>query len=182
MFNKPAAPTTPDLVEAQRLVREQFAAIETADLSLAEANVTPNFVNHRAPHEPLAARGRGPTALHATARWLNDAFGDLHFEIDNIALTGDLAVAWVTLHGAHTGPFVVHNSPDGTVTDVFPPTGRKFATRQVHWFRIEHGAVAEHDAVRDDLDMAKQAGWIPPRPTYLLRMRQARRRAQRASR
>jgi hypothetical protein len=47
---------------------------------------------------------------------------------------------------------------------VFPPTGREFATRQVHWFRIEDGAIAEHDAVRDDLGMAQQVGWIPPRP------------------
>jgi ketosteroid isomerase-like protein len=166
---------------AEKLVREQFTAIETADLALAEANVTPDFFNHRSVHEPLAARGRGPTALHATACWLNDAFSDLRFEVHNIALVGDVAVAWVTLHGVNTGAFLVHDSPNGAVTDVFPPTGKPFATRQVHWFRIVDGAIAEHDAVRDDLDMAKQTGWIPPRPGYVLRMRLARRRARRRS-
>ncbi|MEP6955852.1 MAG: hypothetical protein ABI883_03440 [Chthoniobacterales bacterium] len=41
---------------------------------------------------------------------------------------------------------------------------------QTHWFRVRDGAIVEHDAVRDDLGMAKQLGWIPPRPVYLLRM------------
>ncbi len=49
-----------DRLEAERLVREQFRIIETGDLALAEANVTPDFINHRSVHEPLAARGRGP--------------------------------------------------------------------------------------------------------------------------
>jgi ketosteroid isomerase-like protein len=177
-----AQPDTTELdEEADRLVREQFAVIETGDPALAQANVTPEFVNHRAGHEPLAARGRGPAALNATGRWLRTAFSDLHFEIHDIAVVRDTAVAWVTLHGVNTGPFVVHDSPDGAVTDVFPPTGRSFAARQVHWFRIRDGAIAEHDAVRDDLEMAKQAGWIPPTPGYVIRMRLARRRARRAA-
>lgn len=168
--------------EVERLVREQFTVIETADFALAEVNVTADFINHRAPTEPLAARARGPAALHATACWLHDAFSDLHFDVQKVALAGEIAIAWVTLHGVNTGPFVVYDSPEGVVTDVFPPTGRSFATRQVHWFRIVDGAIAEHDAVRDDLDMAKQAGWIPPRPAYVVRMRLARRRARHAAR
>ena len=92
----------------------------------------------------------------------------------------DRVIAWVTLHGTNIGPFVVHDSPDGSVTDVFPPTGHSFAARQVHWFRIADGAIAEHDAVRDDMGMAKQVGWIPPRPGFIVRMLLARRRERRA--
>lgn len=186
-MSAPSAPATPSAVgstdpaAAERLAREQFIAVETADLALAEANVGPDFVNRRAGHEPLAARGRGPTALHATALWLNDAFSGLHFEVHDTAVHDDLVVAWVTLHGVHTGPFVVHDSPDGAVTEVFPPTGRPFATRQVHWFRVADGVITEHDAIRDDLELAKQVGWIPPRPGYLLRMRAALRRARRTA-
>jgi predicted ester cyclase len=184
MRNRPSPSSGSTLTagEVERLVREQFTVIETADLALAEANVTADFINHRAATEPLAARGRGPAALHATACWLHDAFSDLRFDVQNVALAGEVAVAWVTLHGISTGPFVVYDSPEGVVTDVFPPTGRSFATRQVHWFRIVDGAIAEHDAVRDDLDMATQAGWIPPRPAYVARMLLARRRARRAAR
>ena len=141
--------------------------------------MTADFVNHRSVHEPLEARLRGPQALQATAIWLRRAFSDIRFVVDEIAVIGDRAVAWVTMHAVNTGPFVVYDSPDGTVTEVFPPTGRSFSTRQVHWFRIADGAIAEHDAVRDDLGMAKAAGWIPPRPAYILRMRSARRRERR---
>ncbi len=166
---------------ARQLVQEQFGIIETGDLGRATANVTPDFVNHRSVHEPLPARKQGPNALKATATWLRRGFSDIRFEIQNLEVIGDLAVAWVTMHATHTGPHVVHDSPDGAVTEVFPPTGRKFATRQVHWFRITDGAIAEHDAVRDDLGMAKQAGWIPPRPGYVVRMLAARRRERRSS-
>jgi ketosteroid isomerase-like protein len=166
--------------EIDRLVREQFSIIETGDLALADANVSADFVNRRAGHEPLAARGQGPEALKATALWLRRAFSEPRFDIHHIAVSGDRAAAWVTLHGRHTGPFVVHDAPDGSVTEVFPPTGREFAVRQVHWFRIAEGAIAEHDEVRDDLDMAKQAGWIPPTPGYIIKMRSARRRARKA--
>jgi hypothetical protein len=49
---------------AERLVREQFAIIETGQLELAERNVTGDFVNHRSsdvcpPDDPLD-RPRGP--------------------------------------------------------------------------------------------------------------------------
>jgi predicted ester cyclase len=167
-------------VEAERLVREQFRIIETGELDLADANVTPGYVNHRAVHEPLAARGQGPEALKATAGWLRRAFGDLRFDIHDVVVIDDRVIAWVTLHGTNIGPFVVHDSPDGSVTDVFPPTGHSFAARQVHWFRIADGAIAEHDAVRDDMGMAKQVGWIPPRPGFIVRMLLARRRERRA--
>jgi len=167
--------------EAERLVREQFRIIETGELDLAEHNVTPGYVNHRAVHEPLAARGQGPEALKATARWLRRAFGDLRFDIHDVVVIDDRVIAWVTLHGTNIGPFVVHDSPDGSVTDVFPPTGHSFAARQVHWFRIADGAIAEHDAVRDDMGMAKQVGWIPPRPGFIMRMLLARRRERRAA-
>lgn len=73
----------------------------------------------------------------------------------------------------------MHDSPDGRVTDAFPSNGRTFAAPQTHWFRIAGGAIAEHDAVRDDLGMAKQLGWIPPTPIYIVRMLFTRRRERR---
>jgi hypothetical protein len=78
MYTRGQAATV-DFAEAERPVREQCAVIETADLALAEATVSHDCVNHRAGHEPLAARQCGPLALHVTARWLPDAFSDLRF-------------------------------------------------------------------------------------------------------
>jgi hypothetical protein len=38
--------------------------------------------------------------------------------------------------------------------------------------------ITEHWANRDDLAMARQAGWIPPSPGFLLRAAIAKRRAR----
>jgi hypothetical protein len=78
----------------------------------------------------------------------------------------------------HTAPWVVYTDA-GDIDTVFPPTGRTFSATQSHWFRLEHGLIAEHWANRDDLGMAKQLGWVPPTPSYLVRMGAAKRRARR---
>ena len=82
------------------------------------------------------------------------------------------------MNGRHIAPFVVYTEA-GTVDTVFPPTGKTFAITQSHWFRIEDGKIIEHWANRDDLGQAKQLGWVPPTPAYLIRMARARRRALR---
>ena len=45
-----------------------------------------------------------------------------------------------------------------------PPINKTFAATQSHWFRLADGKVIEHWANRDDLAMAEQLRWIPPRP------------------
>ncbi len=52
----------------------------------------------------------------------------------------------------------------------FPATGRRFTVRQFHLFRLADGRLAEHIAVRDDLGMMTQLGFIPPRPGTALRL------------
>jgi hypothetical protein len=58
--------------------------IETGRLELATGNVAADFVNHRSATETLAARGRGPAALQATATWLRTAFTELRFEVQEV--------------------------------------------------------------------------------------------------
>lgn len=165
-----------------QLVREHLNLTARGDLDAVEANVSSDFFNHRSADEPMEARQRGPGASKATIRWLRRAFTDMRFEVHEVVVAGDRAVARVTLHARQHGSFVVHDSVEGRVTDVFPSKGRSFAASQTHWFRVADGAIAEHDAVRDDLGMAKQLGWIPPTPIYLIRMLWTRRRERRMSR
>ena len=143
-----------------------------------EAVVHPEARNREAVDEPPATRGRGPAAFYATALWLREAYADLSFDVHDVVSDGDLVVAHVTMSGRHTGTFVGYGA-DARPTQAFPPTGKRFATTQSHWFRVAEGKVVEHWANRDDLGTAMQLGWTPPSPLYLLRMMLATRKARR---
>lgn len=169
------------MLTAESLAREHLEITARGDLAAVTGNVTPDYFNHRCADEPLDTRGRGPEALQATIRWLHRAFTDMRFEFHEVVAVGDRVAALVTLHARQHGPFVVHDSPDGRVTNAFPSNGRSFSVRQTHWFKIRDGAVAEHDAVRDDLGMAKQLSWLPPRPLYIVRMLWTLRRERRTT-
>lgn len=143
--------------------------------------VHPEAFNRESADEPPATRGRGPEAFFATAVWLRTAFSELAFEVHDVVIQDDLVVAHTTMSGRHTGPFVVHGE-DGAPTQAFPPTGERFAVTQSHWLRVQDGQVIEHWANRDDNGMARQLGWIPPSPPFLVRMALATRRARREAR
>ena len=152
------------------VAREHLRIFAAGDLDAVDANVTSDYLNHRSADEPLAARVRGPEGFKATLRWAQRAFSEMRFEVHNVALSGNLVALNVTFHARQHGPFVVYDSPDRRVTDVFPATGRSFAVRHTHWITVVNGLVSEHDAVRDDLGMAKQLGWIPPNPLFIAKM------------
>lgn len=139
--------------------------------------IHPDCINHEAEDEPPACRQRGPAGVWATALWLREAFEDLRWEVHEVVAERDLVVVHCTMSGRHVKPFVGYDE-HARVKEAFPPTGRRFAVTQTHWFRIADGRMAEHWANRDDLGMAEQAGWVPPTPAYLLRMALARRRAR----
>ena len=140
--------------------------------------VHPDAVNHEAKDEPPESRGRGPAAFYATALWLRSWFSELDFEIHQVVTDGDLVVVHNTMSGRHTGVAVIYGE-DGRVEQAMPPTGRRFATTQTHWLRVQDGQVIEHWANRDDQGTAMQLGWLPPSPWYLVRMAVATRRARR---
>ena len=142
--------------------------------------VHPEFLNHEAKDEPPASRGRGPEAAYATALWLRDAFADLRWTIHEVVAEGDLVVVHCTMSGQHVRAFTEYDE-DGNVGQVFPPTGKTFATTQTHWLRVADGKVIEHWANRDDLGQARQLGWVPPTPAYLFRMARAKSRTKRAA-
>ena len=104
----------------------------------------------------------------ATSAWLRLAFGELRFELIDFVADGDRAVAHVWMRAIQTGPFVVF--PPGGQPVAFPPSGREFAVRHCHVFRLRDGLTAEHIAVRDDLGMMTQLGHLPPGPAVLARM------------
>lgn len=127
--------------------------------------------------QPPSSRVQGPDCFWSTAQWLRAAFEGLHYDIHHAVADGDLVVVNSTMNGRHTAPWAVYDEA-GQVDTVFPPTNRTFAMTQSHWFRMEDGQIIEHWANRDDLGMARQLGWVPPTPAFLLRMTMAKRRAR----
>jgi predicted ester cyclase len=131
--------------------------------------------------QPPSSRVRGPAGFYSTAMWLRAAFADLHYDIHYAAANGDLVAVNSTMNGRHVGTFVVYRD-NGEIDAAFPPTGKTFAMAQSHWFRVKDGKIIEHWATRDDLGQARQLGWLPPTPGYLIRSTLAKRQAVRAAR
>jgi predicted ester cyclase len=145
-----------------------------------DAVIHPQAVDRENNVQPPPSRVPGPAGFYSTALWLRAAFADLHYDIHLVIANGDLIAVNSTMNGHHVAPFVVYTD-DGQVDTAFPPTNKTFAMTQSHWFRIEEGKVIEHWANRDDLGQAKQLGWLPPTPAYLIRMIRAKRLAKRRS-
>jgi predicted ester cyclase len=140
----------------------------------------PDAIDRENPVQPPSSRVPGPAGFYSTAQWLRAAFADLHYDIHHAVADEDLVAVNSTMNGRHVAPWSVYDQTGGMDT-VFPPTHKTFAVTQSHWFRMKHGRVIEHWANRDDLGMARQLGWVPPTPVYLLRMARAKRRANAGS-
>ncbi len=166
--------------DPKALCERSIHIMADGDLADFEAVIHPDAVNREAGTEPAATRGRGPAAFYATALWLRAAFADMRWDIHQVAADDDLVVVHSTASSRHTGPFVLYDE-SGRVEQVMPPTGQACSITQTHWFRVADGKVIEHWANRDDMGMARQLGWVPPTPRYLIRMALARRRARKAT-
>jgi predicted ester cyclase len=126
----------------RRLLEELF---ERGDMDAADGLVHPDFINHEAP----PGSPQGPEGLKDTVTWLRGLWGPMRFEIDDEICEGDKVVARVVMHGKHVGEFLGK-----------APTGKEFATKQIHIWRLEDGRVIEHWSVRDDLGQALQLGLL----------------------
>jgi predicted ester cyclase len=130
----------------KELTRGVLAAMfERGNLDAADELIHPEFVNHEAP----AGNPQGPEGLEETIAWLRGLWGPMRFEVEDGICEGDKVVARVVMHGRHVGEFLGK-----------APTGKEFATKQIHVWRIEDGKVIEHWSVRDDLGQALQLGLL----------------------
>jgi predicted ester cyclase len=127
---------------ARRLLDEVF---EKGDFDAIHELVHADFVNHEAP----PSNPQGPEGLKETVEWLRGLWGPMRFEIEDEIAEGDKVVIRVVMHGKHAGEFLGR-----------APTGKEFATKQIHVYRIEDGKVIEHWSVRDDLGQALELGLI----------------------
>jgi predicted ester cyclase len=124
----------------RRVLKELF---DEGDLGATEELIHANFVNHEAPSN----NPQGPEGLRETITWLHGLWGPMRAQIHDEICEGDKVVARVTMHGRHVGEFLGHG-----------PTGKEFATKQIHIYRLQDGKAIEQWSVRDDLGQALQLG------------------------
>ncbi|WP_019586068.1 ester cyclase [Deinococcus apachensis] len=95
--------------------------------------------------------------IRAVLEDIETTFPDVSFEVHEIVAEGDRVMGRYTLRGTHLGvqrlPFVHGGFLAGA-----EPTGRSFTAQHVHIFRLQGGLIVEHDAVQDNLEMARQLG------------------------
>jgi predicted ester cyclase len=68
--------------------------------------------------------------------------------IEAMVAEGDTVAVRVVSEGTNVRP----------LNGVVPPTGRRFKSRQIHWYRVEE--LAEHWATREDLPAMMQLGIV----------------------
>lgn len=125
-----------------RVSRELFGG---GKLELADDLMSDDFVDHEA-FDPSVT---GPAAAKATVGWLHSALDDMEYEICDAFGAGDRVAVRTVMHATQAREFMGR-----------PATGRRFAMKQVHIFRVADGKVAEHWACRDDVGMMRQLGFI----------------------
>ena len=98
--------------------------------------------------------------LRAVLEDITTTFPDVQFEPLEVVIEGDLAMVRYAMTGTHLGvqrlPFV-----HGGVLHGVAPTGKQIKVHHAHIWRFRDGLIVAHDAVQDNLEMARQLGVIP---------------------
>ncbi len=91
---------------------------------------------------------------------IHTAFPGVRGVIEHLVAEDDLVVCDLAVQGTRRGPFPFPG------VGVLPPTGKSYAIRHCHWFRVADGKITKHWAVRNDLGHLTQLGHlllpIPP--------------------
>jgi steroid delta-isomerase-like uncharacterized protein len=135
----------------RELVRRLFEDVfNRQDFAVCDEIVADDYVEHAvAPFgrdEPGAVNG--PEHMRNVVAWLRDQFPDVRMEVESIVADDETVVARVMSTGTNLGK----------LNGIIPPTGKAFAARQSHWYRVADGKLAEHWAIRDDLTTMLQLG------------------------
>lgn len=96
---------------------------------------------------------RGIEGVRNTMRFLDSAFSNQGFKVQQTVEQGDTVVVHLIHQGIHTGEMMG-----------IAPTNRKFAYEHIHILRFEGGRAVEHWGVHDHLSFMQQLGVMPGRP------------------
>jgi len=130
----------------ESLVDGVFTAMNSRQLERIRDLVTDDFVDHGSP-VPLPP---GPDGYIAILTFVTTVL-QVRYEVHDVVSAGDTIAIRAIAHGVNAV------SPRGV--DV---TGRPFAMKTAHFFRIRDGRLCEHWGIRDELDVLYQVGALAP--------------------
>jgi predicted ester cyclase len=134
-------------MDAKVLVRRIFdEVINQGRLDAVDELMAEDFLDH-GPMGDIAGREGFKAVVGA---WLS-AVPDVHCEVENLFVDGDMAGWTVRTTGTHTG--------DGMG---FPATGKSFETVSANIGRMKDGVAVEHWAEQGMFPMLAQIGMLPP--------------------
>ena len=93
---------------------------------------------------------------HVVTVWPT-AFPDLRFTVDSMVAESDEVMCEVSFQGTHLAELQLIPHLEGPS---LPSSGRTFRVKHMHRFRLKDGKIVEHFAVRDDLGMFQQLGYL----------------------
>jgi predicted ester cyclase len=91
---------------------------------------------------------------------IETTFPDVTIEVLDLVVDGDLAFGRYAMSGTHLGTQRLPYVHGGVLCGV-APTGRRFRAEHAHLWRFEGGEIVGHDAVQDNLELARQLGVLP---------------------
>ncbi|HZU13437.1 MAG TPA: ester cyclase [Chloroflexota bacterium] len=130
----------------KKLVRDfTREVLDKGHLDAADHYLAPDFFNH-------VTGETGIEAFKDVIRFVR-TFLNMPSIVDDIIAEGDKVALFLTARGLHSEPIVLQGT-------CYTPTGKPFASKQVHLFRARDGLLTEHWSVRNDLTMLLPLGIV----------------------
>jgi predicted ester cyclase len=114
--------------ENKAVIRRWFReVINGGNSALVDELTAPNYTN-------LAGLDRA--SVKAMVAGMKTGMPDARMEVENLVAEGDAVVARITMTGTHTGSMTGET-----------PTGKKFSSRGLVYFRLANGRIAEDESI-----------------------------------
>lgn len=137
-------------LDNEQIVRQADKIAEDKDLEGWIAAFTDNgtFTD-----ESIGVTYRGPDGLPEQVENYARAFPDMHRELHQLYVSGDIVVVQLALQGTHLGPL---NMPAGTL----PPTGKRMDAPCCDVFELADGKIKRFDCYPEGSVILTQLGVI----------------------
>ena len=88
-------------------VRQAIEITNTGDTNRVDEVISPNYIERESQGDPVKSKLRGPEAFIDILKLLRSAFGDLHYEEQEVFSAPDKVAVVTRVTGKHTGNFFV---------------------------------------------------------------------------